>query len=292
MIVVTGAAGRLGRAVVQRLLSQGYDVVGTDIVPFATSPVRFEQADLCDRSAVDQLLRGAEAVIHLGAIPGPRKPAANSTASPSVTFSDDPFVIFENNVASTLNVLMLAGEHKLRRVVFSSSAFAMGWAHDPRAFEPLYLPLDEDHPPMPFEPYGLSKLVGECIAGMVARTSTTSVVSLRFSNVVPVDRQGELPWPAPTPENPLTLVMWSYADPRDVAEAHVKALEADITGHEAFLIAQPVTRFRESTRELIRLNFGNRIEIRGELIGNASIINSSKAERMLAWKAKYRWDNR
>ena len=38
--------------------------------------------------------------------------------------------------------------------------------------------------------------------------------------------------------------MWAYADPRDVAEAHVLALEADIQGHEAFLLAQPSNRFR------------------------------------------------
>jgi UDP-glucose 4-epimerase len=98
---------------------------------------------------------------------------------------------------------------------------------------------------MPFEPYGLSKQVGECIGQMVARSSATSAVSLRFTNVVPPERQAEFPLPAPTPENPTTLVMWAYADPRDVAEAHVLALEADLEGHEAFLLAQPTTRFRE-----------------------------------------------
>ena len=97
----------------------------------------------------------------------------------------------------------------------------MGWAADPAAFVPQYLPLDEDHPPMPFEPYGLSKLVGEKIGEMVARSSSTSVVSLRFTNVVYPQLQKEFPWPAPTPEKPLTLVMWAYADPRDVIEAHV-----------------------------------------------------------------------
>jgi nucleoside-diphosphate-sugar epimerase len=92
---------------------------------------------------------------------------------------------------------------------------------------------------MPFEPYGLSKQVGECIGQMVARSSATSAVSLRFTNVVPPERQAEFPLPAPTPENPTTLVMWAYADPRDVAEAHVLELEADLEGHEAFLLVQP-----------------------------------------------------
>ena len=46
---------------------------------------------------------------------------------------------------STFNVLMAAADKKTAPVVFSSSAFGMGWAHDPRAFMPLYLPLDEEH---------------------------------------------------------------------------------------------------------------------------------------------------
>lgn len=60
----------------------------------------------------------------------------------------------------------------------------MGWAHDPNGFVPQYLPLDENHPMMPFETYGLSKQVGEDIAAMMARSSDTSIVSLRFTNVV------------------------------------------------------------------------------------------------------------
>jgi len=201
----------------------------------------------------------------------------------------EPRAIFANNVDSTFNIMMSAAEKGLRRVVFSSSAFAMGWAHEGDAFVPRYLPLDEDHPIMPFEPYGLSKQVGEDIAQMIARNSSTSAVSLRFTNVVYPEDQSEFPWPAPTPEEPLTLVMWAYADPRDVAEAHVLALEADITGHEAFLIAQPSNRLKEPTKELIKQNFGEQVEIRGALEGNASVISTEKAQQMLGWKPRYDW---
>ena len=44
------------------------------------------------------------------------------------------------------------------------------------------------------------------------------------------------------PREAAHLVMWAYADPQDVAEAHILALEADIEGHEPFLIAQPSNR--------------------------------------------------
>ena len=142
---------------------------------------------------------------------------------------------------------------------------------------------------MPFEPYGLSKQVGEDIGEMISRNSNTTVASLRFTNVVTPEDQKEFPWPAPTPEDPLTLVMWSYADPRDVAEAHVLALRADIEGHEAFMIAQPSSRFIEPTLDIIKTNFGDRIEIRASLQGTASVISTEKAQRILGWRPRYDW---
>ena len=276
MIVVTGAAGRLGRRVVRDLLDREIEVLATDQVAADDLSTDFVLGDLSDTKMVERLLKGAEGVIHMGAIPGPLRA--------------DGRVIFDNNVQSTFNVMMAAAEMGLRRVVFSSSAFGMGWAHDGAAFVPLYLPLDEEHPMMPFEPYGLSKQVGEDIGKMIARNSTTSVVSLRFTNVVSPKDQGGFPWPRPTPEDPLTLVMWAYADPRDVAAAHVLALDADIEGHEAFMIAQPSSRFKEPTLDLIKNNFGDRVEIRGQLQGTASVISTEKAQRMLGWKPRYDWN--
>ena len=223
MIVVTGAAGRLGRRVVQLLADQNKAVLATD------------------------------------------------------------------QVAADFNVMMSAAELGLRRVVFSSSAFGMGWAHDGNAFVPLYLPLDEEHPMMPFEPYGLTKQVGEDIGRMIARNSGTTVVSLRFTNVAFPEVQAEFPWPAPTPEEPLTLVIWAYADARDVAEAHVLALDAEIEEYEAFMIAQPSSRFEEPTIDVVINNFGDRVEIREGLSSTASVISTEKAQRMLGWRPRYDW---
>jgi nucleoside-diphosphate-sugar epimerase len=275
MIVVTGASGRLGRRVVQLLVDQNRAVLATDRSATDDLPAEFVRCDLEDAKAVEGILKGAEAVVHLGAIPGPLR--------------EDPRVIFENNVASAFNVMMSAAELGLRRVVFSSSAFGMGWAHDGNAFVPLYLPLDEEHPMMPFEPYGLSKQVGEDIGRMIARNSNTTVVSLRFTNVALPEVQAEFPWPAPTPENPLTLVMWAYADARDVAEAHVLSLDAEIAEYEAFMIAQPSSRFKESTIDLVKNNFGDRVEIREGLSGTASVISTEKAQRLLGWTPRHDW---
>ena len=275
MIVVTGAAGRLGRRVVQLLVDQNREVLATDQVEADDLPTEFVRCNLMDAEAVTGILENAEAVVHMGAIPGPSR--------------GEPRFIFENNVTSDFNVMMSAAELGLRRVVFSSSAFGMGWAHDGNAFVPLYLPLDEEHPMMPFEPYGLSKQVGEDIGRMIARNSNTTVVSLRFTNVALPEVQEEFPWPAPTPETPLTLVMWAYADARDVAEAQVLALDAEIDEYEAFLLVQPSSRFAEPTIDIVRNNFGDRVEIREGLSGTASVISTEKAQRLLGWKPRHDW---
>lgn len=276
MIVVTGAAGRLGRRVVERLVAEGIDVLGTDKVSCEDLPAPYQQADLCDMSQAHAVLSHADSLIHMGAIPGPMR--------------HGPLEIFENNVQSTFNILMAAAAQNLRRVVFSSSAFGMGWAHDPRAFVPKYLPLDEDHPMMPFEAYGLSKQIGECIAAMVCRDSSMSIASLRFTNMAYPEVQAEFPWPAPSPADPLTLVMWAYADPRDVVDMHLLALQGEFEGHEAFMIAQPKTRFREPTLELIEQNFGSQVDIRGDLRDNASVISTEKAQRMLGFTPRQNWN--
>ena len=238
-------------------------------------PAEFVRCDLGDAGAVSEILKGAESVIHMGAIPGPTRA--------------EPRFIFENNVAADFNVMMSAAELGLRRVVFSSSAFGMGWAHDGNAFVPRYLPLDEEHPMMPFEPYGLTKQVGEDIGRMIARSTSTTVVSLRFTNVALPEVQAEFPWPAPTPEKPLTLVMWAYADARDVAEAQVRSLDVEVYEYEAFMLAQPSSRFAEPTIDIVRNNFGDRVEIREGLEGTASVISTAKAQRMLGWRPRHDW---
>ena len=83
MIVVTGAAGRLGRRMVQRLLDEGLEVRGTDKVPFDEAPTPYLQADLCDPQKARDVLNQAEALIHMGAIPGPSRAG--------------PIEIFDNN---------------------------------------------------------------------------------------------------------------------------------------------------------------------------------------------------
>ena len=68
MILVTGAAGRLGGRVVALLKDRGYEVVGSDRLEPEDSSYSFRSVDLCDRSSVEELVEGASAIIHLSLI--------------------------------------------------------------------------------------------------------------------------------------------------------------------------------------------------------------------------------
>src|SRR4051812_9603821 len=70
-VVLTGAAGRLGRVLLTTLRAAGLEVLATDLAPWPDCPVPFVRADLCDADATNEVLKGCAAVVHGGAVPGP-----------------------------------------------------------------------------------------------------------------------------------------------------------------------------------------------------------------------------
>jgi len=142
-IIVTGANGRLGRVVVAHLLEQGMEVVGLDREIISQSGASMIQVDLCDLGQVFGALVGAEAIVHLGAIPTPK--------------GRPPELVYRNNVMSQFNIFEAAARLGIQRVVSASSISAFGFPFQHRWSEPLYLPLDEAHPLLPQDAYGLSR---------------------------------------------------------------------------------------------------------------------------------------
>ncbi|MDB5338455.1 MAG: NAD-dependent epimerase/dehydratase, partial [Planctomycetaceae bacterium] len=250
-VVVTGAAGRLGQAAITELLAHGHGVWGIDCVRPETLRCRFLPVDLTQPLAVLDALQGADAVLHLGAIPGPQSQPA------SVTFT--------NNVLSTYNVIEAAAALKIGRVVSASSVFALGWAEEAAAFWPETVPVDESHPLTPFEAYGLSKQIGEDICAATSRRTGMSIVSLRLMNIIQIDGYFALPWPRPTRDRGLRFVMWPYVDMRDAARSCRLALEAHTTGHEALFIAATDTRFDAPTVELLKEVAPTTVRVTGPL---------------------------
>src|SRR6476469_5568188 len=164
-VLVTGAAGRLGSAVLRVLSAQGAAVVGLDRVD-PGGVETFFTGSAGDVDLVARAVAGVDAVIHLAAIPRPTLGA--------------PEEVFVNNAAATFVVLDQAARAGVRRAVIASSLSITGLPFSPRPAVPGYVPVDEAMPLQIGDPYALSKLADEPTAEMVALRHGMTVVPLRF----------------------------------------------------------------------------------------------------------------
>jgi nucleoside-diphosphate-sugar epimerase len=276
MVLITGGSGRLGQLAIDELLNHGYEVINADRRrgPADGPDAKFVESDLSDVGQVAGLLRDCDALVHLGAIPAP--------------WSHPDEVVFTNNVNATYAVLQAAWVTGIQKVVFASSASAYGMAWSKASRPPLYVPVDEAHPFLVAEPYGLSKEVDERIAEMFHRRSGMQIVGLRFHQVVrPSEYETMHPSggidPAGNPNN-----LWAYTDGRDAAAAIRLGLEAEGLGFEAFNIIARDTFRIEPTETLLDTYLPN-VERRAPLPGNTSLFTIDKAERLLGWTPKYSW---
>ena len=274
-IVVTGGSGKVGRFAVRELLAHGYDVLNVDQQRPAEPLCPFMKAGLTELGQVYGALRGAQAVIHLAAIPYPG--------------GVPPEVVFGNNIMSTFNVVEAAIGLGLERVVFASSDSALGFPYASKRIVPEYVPVDEEHPVRPQDPYGLSKLVGEDICRAASRRSGMPTVALRFSWVnSPDEYVAHLPhvWDNPQlgPRN-----LWSYVDARDAARACRLALEARIEQFEAFHIAAADSYMNVPTPELFERHFPEVSRFAAGWGGYQSSLTCRKAEALLGYRPEHSW---
>lgn len=277
-VLVTGSDGRIGNVVVQDLLARGYRVTPVD--KFPTHQWGTKIVDCEDLGQVVSVMREHQAVIHLAAIPSPDRHPAQ--------------VVFRNNVISTYNILEAAAILGVKNVVLASSISALGIVFRVRDFNPQRIPIDETHPLLAQDAYGLSKMVGEELAeGFRRRIPELSLVSLRFSLVVDqATRDGYLRSHRDRNDlsDSLAGVLWTYVDVRDAAAACRLALEARIFGHEAFYIAAPKILPDEPVEALLAKYYPGDYPVATHIRGSASPVDCSKAERKLGWKAVYNWE--
>ena len=166
--VVTGGAGFIGSTLVRSLLDRGRVAVIDNLsTGFERNldgcTIEFHRADIRDADAIAPLLRGADAVFHLAAIPSvPRS-------------IDEPELSHQVNIDGTFNVLRAAAQGGVRRVVYAASSSAYG--------DSEILPKTESMLPRPKSPYAVQKLVGEYYAAAFQECFHLETVSLRFFNV-------------------------------------------------------------------------------------------------------------
>ena len=276
-VLVTGGAGLLGRFVVEELTRCGHNVVSVDRSeepPDQAGTTQYLQMDLADPEPVRDAMASCDAVIHLAAIPAP------------VGFPAEE--VFVNNTRATFHVLNAAVSAGIERAAIASSvsAYGMAWARQP--FAPLYAPLDEHHPLLVQDPYGLSKEVDERTAEMMHRRSGMRVAALRFHWVAPPAALAGME-PAGL-RNPADLAnnLWGYVDARDAASACRHAIECDGFGFEAFNITAADTLCTEPTEELIG-RYLPETELRASISGTKSGFSIEKAGSLLGWQPHHSW---
>jgi len=271
-IVVTGGSGKAGRAVVADLNEHGYEVLDVDVMASLHPDDPTRVADLSDLGQTIESLRGADAVVHLAAIPAP------NILPPGETF--------RINMMSTYNVFSAAEILGMERVVWASSETLIGIPFERE--QPRYAPIDEDHPRIPESHYALSKLAGEVIAGQFNRWSGIPYVALRISNIM---EEWEYEERFPGFWDDATLRkwnLWGYVDARDVAQAVRLSLTADIAATDAFLVAAADNCMtRESLRLMAEVYPG--VPIRGEVAGYDTLLSIDKARSQLGYEPQHSW---
>jgi UDP-arabinose 4-epimerase len=177
-VLVTGGAGYIGSHTCKALAAAGYRPVAYDNLVYghewAVKWGPLERGNILDTSKLSAALRktGAEAVIHL---------AAFAYVGESVT---DPAKYYRNNVAGTLALLSAMRDCGVARIVFSSTCATYG--------TPDILPITEETPQRPVNPYGASKLMIEQILADYRHAYDLKSVSLRYFNAAGADPDGEL----------------------------------------------------------------------------------------------------
>ncbi len=222
LILVTGSAGRIGRAIVECLRRQGHAVRGLDRLPSASTDL---VADLLDEPALRHALQGVQAVVHTAALHAPHVPLVPESAFERV------------NVEGTRGLWRLACAAGVEQIVYTSTTALYGDAATPPGRAGW---VTESLPPQPRTVYHRSKLAAEALLQAAAARGGPRVTVLRMARCFPE--------PAP--------LMAAYRlhrgiDARDVATAHAAALATAGPAYRCVVVAAP-TPFRPEDAEALQ----------------------------------------
>lgn len=303
-ILVAGGAGYIGAHVCKALAAAGYTPVVLD--NFTTGYrdfVRFGggwvEGCVSDRNIVKLVLaqQKIKAVIDL---------AGSIDVAESVT---NPLKYYENNVARKVPFLKMLVEAGVEAIVFSSTAAVYG--------EPQHVPIPESHPLQPTNPYGWSKLTCERLLQSVSEASKLRYIALRYFNAAGASLDGEI-GEAHDPEThlipraclaslgripPLEIFGNDYPTPdrtairdyihvMDLADAHVKAVEALLAGapSAAYNLGNGVgTSVAQVLNCFEKLGHQVPYRFHGRRVGDPSrlVADSSAARKVLGWQPRY-----
>jgi UDP-glucose 4-epimerase len=276
-VLVTGAAGFLGRHLSSFLRDSGQEVIALDKKEEwpAIPGVRPISADICDEEAIKGFVGGLDAVVHLAAL-----------AAPSYCDSH-PQECFETNVRGTFNVLRLAHLTGAKRFIFASTAHVYG-------ISPRYFPTDENHPLWMQDTYTTSKILGEQLCQLFYVNHNLSYLTMRqFNGFGPGQSPGFF---VPDmirkamEEKKIVLgggnITKDFIYVSDMVEAMVGALHSDYVG--GLNVGRGVQTELREVATIIADYFDVPLELRPNEKGGPTRMqaDTSRIEKVLGWHAK------
>jgi nucleoside-diphosphate-sugar epimerase len=275
-ILITGAAGLIGKEVTKGLVSAGFEVLATDLVKDDHSPAQsFVVGDLVSSDFISQLDFSCDAIVHLGSIPRPG------------IASDE--TVLHNNVIGTYHVFASAVENKVPLVIYASSLSIYGIAWS-TGTSPDYVPVDENHPLRHFESYALSKEVNERSADMWANRSETAFVGLRFPHTHTEAVFAEMAQKMREGDEEIleqgAKIFWAYLDLRDAVQGILAVIEKGAQGSKTYNFAAPDTYAHKPTREIMA-EFHPTSKIAATISGYDSIVDCSEWMSVYGYEPKH-----
>jgi nucleoside-diphosphate-sugar epimerase len=269
-LLLTGNRGTIGRVVEPYLRQCGFLVRTFDIQ---------DGEDVRDLAALRRATRGCAAVVHMAALIDDEAGAAEE--------------IVAVNLLGTWHVLQAAREAAVGRVVYLSSLQALGVAKGQRA--PDYFPIDDDHPLYASRPYGIAKRLAEGMCDLFTEATGITTVCLRPAMVCDKERYAAVASVREREPSAEWDPFWEYGayiDVRDVASAVGCALAPSVNGHHRLLLTALDAWTSAPSREMAR-RLLPAVPWRGggeyEAEPHRSLVDISRAVRVLGWTPRYRW---
>lgn len=286
-VLVTGAAGKLGQAVLHDMAGKCH-LTGLDLHA-GKGEIDWRRGTLTDAAAVAEAVKGQDAILQLGAIPN--------------IWSGTGEALMQVNLVGLYNLLSAAEEAGVKRVVFCSSDSVVGFTvHEGALRPPEYLPIDLSHPLNPTDPYALSKLLGEEMCRSFTLRGKLEIIALRPVFVAYPEMYGEIRarsrspetykgTPAGGPSSAGGGPCWHHVDPRDAARAFRLALEMPYRGFDRFFVCSNVTLHPEPTLQRLERVIGRLPEIRNAEIfaknPHAPLYDLSRSREVLGFDAQF-----
>lgn len=289
-IVVTGGSGKIGAWILKELLDEGHEVLNIDLKPAADPRCRTLIADLTDSgqaygsigvyTGIDELqpsLRAQpiDALVHFAAIP-------------RVQLVPDAEV-FRINTTSTYNVMEAAVRAGIRKIVYASSEATYGIDFAEDHMDPDYFPIDEEHPTVPMDAYGLSKVANERTAAAFHARVGGDFYGLRIGDVMAPQDYAKFPFWTTDPAA-RKRELWAYVDIRDVAQMVRLCVNTDGLGLQVFNAFAGESAHVLPIHELAS-RFYPKVPMKTDISEHGSLVSNSKARRMLGFEQSHRWQD-